>query len=250
MLIANSCVPSGHERTLLAIQRERMGTVTDRQHQYRAGAVDAVAGRNLSGGRLQEVFVADLRQPPGQRNTEKMVPTLTSMLLRGSPARDGKRADNDYTHGYFRMMADRIRDGRLDHGSYGNARQLVDRIMDIVVAHMSGVTIFKGNRDVATLDDYHQGDSAIESAQQFALPTTYTPSSTAMSIGDINNDNCRDVVLVHPDHGLILLHGNACVKHASAAPRLHATASPTSCGGTWPPAPRPGGPATASRSSR
>ncbi len=47
-----------HEAADLAVQREGMRAVADRQHQHRARAVRGVAGADLGGARLQEVFVA------------------------------------------------------------------------------------------------------------------------------------------------------------------------------------------------
>ena len=37
---------------------------------------------------------------------------------------DGERAETGYADGYFRMMADWVRDGRLDHAPYGKAQPL------------------------------------------------------------------------------------------------------------------------------
>lgn len=39
---------------------------------------------------------------------------------------DGERKGTGYADGYFRMMADWVRDGRLDHEPYGNAWSLAD----------------------------------------------------------------------------------------------------------------------------
>ncbi|HVI59539.1 MAG TPA: alpha/beta fold hydrolase [Luteimonas sp.] len=60
----------------------------------------------------------------GRPITTMVFPGTDHGIITFDTAADGARQDTGYADGYFRMMADWVRDGRLDHAPYGNAQLL------------------------------------------------------------------------------------------------------------------------------
>jgi pimeloyl-ACP methyl ester carboxylesterase len=62
----------------------------------------------------------------GRPITTVVFPGTNHGILEFETGSDGKRVSTRYADGYLRMQADWIRDGRLDHGPYGNAELLAE----------------------------------------------------------------------------------------------------------------------------
>lgn len=60
----------------------------------------------------------------GRPITTMVFPGTDHGIIAFDAGADGKRMETGYADGYFRMMADWVRDGRLDHAPYGNAQLL------------------------------------------------------------------------------------------------------------------------------